>query len=398
MSSPRKQNIAIIGAGILGVALAREILIREPGSTVTVYEKEDAVATHQTGHNSGVIHAGLYYTPGSLKATLCHRGARLLEEFATEHNVAFESCGKLVIASTEAQLPQLQNIYERSIENQVPGARLLSAEEIQEIEPHAIGLGAVHSPKTGIIDYRLLSEAIAEDVRNRGGSFRFNTKVTSLTPSAGKVTVETASGKEVYDRVIACAGLQSDRIAKKSGSQGTPKIVPFSGDYFVLDEKKHDLVKGLIYPVPDPNFPFLGVHLTRTMSGQTTVGPNAFLSFHREGYGKFPINIRDSFATASYPAFWKFAAKNSKMILAELFGSSKGAFAEGASAFVPGITTADLHQGPRGIRAQAMDRQGRLLDDFAIDTQENILHIRNAPSPAATASLAIAEYLVEKYL
>ena len=393
------KRYAVIGAGIIGAAVAREILRRDDRAEVTLYEKEDGPAAHQTGHNSGVVHAGLYYEPGSLKATLCRRGVALLREFAAAHDVAVDECGKVVVATTEAEAQRLEAIAARARANGVPDVAMLDAHGLAAVEPGVTGLTALHSPHTAIIDYRGLTEALVADVRRGGGRVRFSTLVSRIEarrgPAGERAIVRTAHDAHEFDRVIVCAGLQSDRLAARSGESRQPSIVPFFGQYFILDDDHDDAVRGLVYPVPDPKYPFLGVHVTRRIDGGLMIGPNAFLSFSREGYRGLGLNIPDSLAVAADPGFWRFAAGNMATAARELPGVlSIEKFVAEAARYVPSLAGADGYRATRGIRAQAMNRDGTLVDDFVIDRAGATMFLRNAPSPGATSALAIAEHLV----
>jgi L-2-hydroxyglutarate oxidase len=388
-----------VGGGIIGVAVARELTTKIPGVQVTVYEKEDRLAGHQTGHNSGLVHAGLYYEPGGLKARLCRRGVELLQEFCATKNLPYEACGKLVIAQTPEESKRLDTIFARASANGVPGARMLRAEQIREVEPNAVGLSALHSPETAIVDYAAITEALADDVRASGGTIRLGQEVTSLEQQGRGVVVSTQDGKEHYDLVVACAGLQSDRVAKATGEPATPRIVPFFGQYFLLGHEARDQVKGLIYPVPDPKHPFLGVHLTKRIDGEMMLGPNAFISFGRESYAWKDVNVRDILNYALFPGFWNFAWQNVPSAVREFQTVvSKQKFIREAVRFVPSLEGASILPGTRGVRAQAMNGDGSLVDDFVIARRRDAVLVRNAPSPGATSSMAIAEYIVEQAL
>lgn len=393
---PNNQSFAVVGAGIIGAAVARELTLRFPGAAVTVFEKEAEVAAHQTGHNSGVVHAGLYYEPGGLKARLCRRGVTLLQQFCAEHELPYEECGKIVVALDEVEERRLQDIYARATANGVPGVKLLDPAGIREVEPNAVGRAALHSPQTAIIDYAKVTQALVDEVVAAGGTVRLNTEVLKVTDTASGVTVHTGAGEQTFDLVVVCSGLQSDRLAKASGGADDPSIVPFFGQYFVLEPAYRQHVKGLIYPVPDPKYPFLGVHLTKRIDGEMMVGPNAFLSFSREMYRGLGINPKDSLEVAANPGFWKFAARNLPTAVREIQSVvSKGRFLREAQKYVPSLADADATRATRGIRAQAMTRDGALVDDFVIQHQGHVTHIRNAPSPGATSSLAIAEHIVD---
>lgn len=394
---------AVIGGGIIGVATARE-LGRRTDARVTVLEKEADLAGHQTGHNSGVVHAGLYYQPGSLKARLCRRGTGLLQGFADHAGIAYDECGKLVVARTEAERPRLQAIFERSLANGVPDVRLVDADELRRIEPAVTGVAGIHSPHTAIIDYVAVTRALAADVRNDGGEILTGHEVTGLDRSARgvRVTAATADHADVtqeYDLVISCAGLQSDRLARRGGDEPDPRIVPFFGDYYLLRPERRSMINGLVYPVPDPRYPFLGIHLTRRYDGEVMIGPNAFLSPARESYRRWSISVRDLASAAAYPGLWRFALGNAGTAFQEAVRAfTRSAFIAEARTYVPALRTADVIKGPRGVRAQAMDRSGRLLDDFVITGNDRMIFVRNAPSPGATSCLAIAEYVVSQAL
>ncbi|WP_313815110.1 L-2-hydroxyglutarate oxidase [Citricoccus sp.] len=390
-------SFAVIGAGIIGAAVARELTQRFPDDHVTVYDKADSVASHQTGHNSGVVHAGLYYQPGSLKARLCRRGVNLLRDFALDRGVPYEECGKLVVALERAEEDRLRTIHEKALANGVPGVELIGPERILEIEPNATGRLALHSPHTAIIDYAAVTRALIDDVRSAGGTVRLGAEVTGITNTADGCSISTPEGTEPYDFVIACAGLQSDRIARMAGGGAFPKIVPFFGQYSKLAPGYRTVLNGLVYPVPDPAYPFLGVHLTKRVDGEMLVGPNAFLSFGRENYSGRRIGIKDSLDVVASPGFWKFASRNVSAAVQE-FGAvvSRQKFLAGAARYVPSLDGAESTPITRGIRAQSMDAHGNLVDDFVIEDVGRATLLRNAPSPGATSSLAIAEHLVSE--
>ncbi|MGP0224732.1 L-2-hydroxyglutarate oxidase [Paenarthrobacter sp. NCHU4564] len=393
------KRCAVIGGGIIGVAVARELTRKLPEVQVTVYEKEDRLAAHQTGHNSGVVHAGLYYEPGGLKATLCRRGVHLLQEFCADRGLPYEACGKLVIAQTPEESARLDKIFIRAQANGVPGARMLTGGQIREVEPNAVGLSALHSPETAIVDYAAITAALADDVRAAGGDIRLGQEVTSLEQHAQGVVVGTRDGRDHYDLVVACAGLQSDRLAAATGEPAAPRIVPFFGQYFLLGQEARESVKGLIYPVPDPRHPFLGVHLTKRIDGEMMLGPNAFISFGRESYSWQDINPRDVMNYAAFPGFWNFARQNIPSAVREFSTVvSRRKFVREAVRFVPALEGATVRPGTRGVRAQAMNADGTLVDDFVIARRRNMVLVRNAPSPGATSSMAIAEYIVQQAL
>lgn len=396
------QHYAIIGGGINGLSVARQLLLDFPDSRVTVFEKESKVAQHQSSHNSGVVHAGLYYEPGGLKARLCRRGAELVKQYCLENNIAYDECGKLVVALNAAEEARLESIYQKSIANNVPDVRLLNAEEIRAVEPNCIGTKALYSPRTAIVSYGDIAIEIAKEIQQKGGNIILGKKVIRVAEKDKKVTVHFADSSQhdaYFDQVVTCAGLQSDRLAAHSGDIETPKIVPFFGQYYVIDEAYKTHVKGLIYPVPDPSYPFLGVHFTKRIDGQMTVGPNAFISFGRENYSGKDYNISDIYDFLTYKGFWKFSSKNMPAAVRELRTVlSQTNFVEQAAKYVPSLANVSVTSATRGIRAQAMETNGSLVDDFVIRTQGNITHIRNAPSPGATSSLAIAEYIVREVM
>jgi L-2-hydroxyglutarate oxidase len=393
------KRCAVVGGGIIGVAVARELANTLDDVHVTVYEKEDRLAAHQTGHNSGVVHAGLYYEPGGLKARLCRRGVELLQEFCATKNLPYEACGKLVIAQTPEESKRLDAIFARAKANGVPGVRMLDGRRIREVEPNAVGISALHSPETAIVDYTAITNALADDVRSSGGTIRLGQEVVSLEQQAKGVVVTTKGGGEHYDLVVACAGLQSDRLAEVTGEPATPKIVPFFGQYYLLGKEARDHVRGLIYPVPDPRHPFLGVHLTKRIDGEMMLGPNAFISFGRESYAWNEVNVRDVANYALFPGFWNFARQNVPSAVREFQTVvSRKKFIREAVRFVPALEGASILPGTRGVRAQAMNGNGSLVDDFVIARRRDTVLVRNAPSPGATSSMAIAEYIVEQAL
>ncbi|MGW5684993.1 L-2-hydroxyglutarate oxidase [Nonomuraea sp. NPDC003754] len=373
------ERIGVIGAGIVGLAVARE-LARTRGAEVIVLEGENRVAAHQTGHNSGVVHAGIYYQPGSLKATLCREGMALLREYCAEHGLPYEEVGKLVVASTAAERPALRALAERARANGVPGIAELDALALREVEPHAVGIAAVHSPHTAIADFPAVARRLARDVAELGGSVRLAHPVRAIRETASAVEVLAGRRKFAFDRLVACAGLGTDAVARMAGQPGEVRIVPFKGEYYALAGSAKDLVRGLIYPVPDPRYPFLGVHLTRRIDGEVLVGPNAVLG--------------DVRALLTWEGTRRLARRHWRTGLRELYGSAvKGAFVRAARRYVPAITAADLARTEGGVRAQAVSRDGGMVDDFVVDLHGRIALVRNAPSPAATSSLAIARHI-----
>jgi L-2-hydroxyglutarate oxidase LhgO len=394
-----ERTYAVIGGGIVGAAVAHRLMEARVADRVTILEKESDLARHQTGRNSGVVHAGLYYTPGSLKARLCRRGVGMLREFCAEHQVAYDEIGKVLVALDGVEAGRLDDIEQRSRANGVPGVRRLSGDELREIEPHVRGVAGLHSPSTAIADFPGVTRKLAALVEEAGGEVRLGTEVVDLREVSGGVLVTTRGGgwerQETYDGVVVCAGLQADRLARKVGGAEEPRIMPFRGEYYALRPDKRDLVNGLVYPVPDPRYPFLGVHLTPRVDGEVLIGPNAVLALAREGYTWTRVSGRDLAQTLGYKGFAGFARRNWRTGLMEMAGSlSRKRFIAAAQRYVPELSVDDVVPGPRGIRAQAMDRDGSLVDDFRIDRSERVTALRNAPSPAATSSLAIAEYLV----
>ncbi|WP_411147532.1 L-2-hydroxyglutarate oxidase [Streptomyces sp. A30] len=390
------ETIGIVGAGIVGLATAREIALRRPGTRVLVLDKEHEVAVHQTGHNSGVVHAGIYYAPGSLKADLCVRGVSLLREYCRERGLPYEEIGKLVVAVREDELDRMESLYRRARNNHVPDLRKISREEIKEIEPNAGGIAALHSPRTAITDYKAVARAFARDIETSGGEVRLGFPVTSITHVPGGIEVASGQDRVRVDRLILCAGLHSDSVARLAQDRREPRIIPFRGEYMLLRPEKTDLVRGLIYPVPDPRYPFLGVHFTPRVDGSVEVGPNAVLALAREGYTRGRVSPRDLIGLAGYPGSWKMAARHWRTGIREYRGSfSTAAFMKDAGRYVPGVGVGDVVRGGTGVRAQALDRDGTLLDDFRIHQAGRVTAVRNAPSPAATASMAIAGHIVD---
>ncbi|HET7352093.1 MAG TPA: L-2-hydroxyglutarate oxidase [Marmoricola sp.] len=392
-----EHRVGVVGGGILGLAVAREIGRRRPGTEVTVLEKENRLAVHQTGHNSGVVHAGIYYQPGSLKAELCTRGRLLLREYCVERGLPYEECGKLVVAVDPSELGRFEALEETARRNGVPGLRRVEGSDLTGIEPHAAGLVALHSPVTAITDFVAIAEAYAEDVEESGGRVLLSTTVTDVRRAVGGIHVDTDRGPHVFDRLVVCAGLQSDRVSRLADGVDGPRILPFRGEYMTVVESKLDLVRGMIYPVPDPRYPFLGVHFTRRVSGEVEVGPNAVLALHREGYRRSDARWSDVRSLATWPGSWRLARQHWRTGLTELRGSlSVKAYMRAASRYVPEIGPDDVRRAGSGIRAQAVDRDGSLVDDFRIGDEGGITTVRNAPSPAATSSLAIAEHVVDR--
>jgi L-2-hydroxyglutarate oxidase len=390
-------DVAVVGGGIVGLATAYTLGRDRPGRRVLLLEKEDRLAAHQTGHNSGVIHSGIYYKPGSAKARTCVAGARLLRAFCDEHGVRTDACGKVVVATAEGEIPALEELWRRGIANGVPGISLIGPERLREIEPHARGLRALHVPSAGIVDFTEVASRLADRIAAQGGEVRLGARVTALREDGSGVSLDTTRGPVRADWLVACAGLHSDRLARRGGRDPGVRIVPFRGEYYELVPERRDLVRGLIYPVPDPRFPFLGVHFTRTIRGGVEVGPNAVLALHREGYTKIRVSLRDLWEVLTYPGFWRLVRRYWRTGLGELLRSfSKRAFVRALARLVPDIRRSDLTRAPAGVRAQALTRDGALVDDFLIVDGPRSLHVCNAPSPAATASLAIAEEISQR--
>ena len=389
-------DVAIIGAGIVGLSVAMEITRRFPRLRLLVLEKETAIARHQSGHNSGVIHSGVYYKPGSLKARLCVEGAAAMVEFCHQHEIPCQICGKLIVATGQEELPRLQQLLERGQANGIAGLKLLSAEEMREIEPHCSGVRALLVPGTGITDYTAVCAKYAEIVSAQGGSINPGARVTGFARRGSTTVIHTSRGPAIANYVINCAGLHSDRIAAMAGHNPAVRIVPFRGEYYDLIPERESLVRSLIYPVPDPRFPFLGVHFTRRVRGGVDAGPNAVLAFKREGYRRRDLSPRDLLGTLSYPGFWRMAAKYWRSGLDEFRRSlSKKAFAAALQRLVPEVRESDLVPGGSGVRAQALTRDGSLVDDFQFVQAEKMLHVFNVPSPAATSSIPIGRVIVD---
>ncbi|HEY3336403.1 MAG TPA: L-2-hydroxyglutarate oxidase [Candidatus Limnocylindrales bacterium] len=388
-----RADVAIIGAGIVGLSTALRLLEARPGLRVVVLEREDRVAAHQSGHNSGVVHAGLYYAPGSAKALLCREGKALLERYCEAHAIPIEFPGKLVVALSDAELPRLAALRERGLANGVDGLEEVAPARLRELEPHAAGIRALWSPRTGITDFARVTNAFADDVLGRGGMIELRRGVGGIRriPS-GDLLLKTARGDLRAGAVIACAGLWADRVAAATGDDGlqSPRIVPFRGDYYTLTPDARPLVRGLIYPVPDPRFPFLGVHFTRRIDGEVWAGPNAVPAARRDGYRRRDVSLRDLSGTLAYPGFMRLARRYWRTGIAELWRDvRRPVFAAELRRYLPALRDDQLVFGPSGVRAQALARDGTLVDDFDLARRDRIIHVRNAPSPAATSSLAI---------
>ncbi len=392
----QEYDVAIVGGGIIGLSTAMHLMERFPRLRVAVVEKENELAAHQTGHNSGVIHSGIYYRPGSHKARFCVAGVRKLLDFCDENEIEYEQCGKVIVATDESELGRLEGLYERGRANGVEGLELVGPERLAEIEPHASGVKALWSPRTGIVDYRKVTAAYASRFEEAGGDIFSGTAVKNIERSAGSLALETTRGTVRARHLINCAGLYADRVAGMVEERVDVRIIPFRGEYYTLRPESHHLVSGLIYPVPDPRFPFLGVHYTRNINGSVEAGPNAVLALSREGYRKRDVDIGETWGSVSYPGFWRMTLKHWRTGLGEMHRSyRKGVFLRDLQRLLPDIREADLAPGGSGVRAQAVARDGALLDDFNIIRGREAVHVLNAPSPGATSSLAIGEYIVD---
>ena len=389
-------DIIVIGGGIVGLSVAREVTRQFPRLRLALVEKEARVGTHQTGHNSGVIHSGVYYKPGSMKARMCVEGAAAMVEFCREHGVPFKICGKVIVATSEEETPRLRDLLARGQANGVAGLRMLGPEELREIEPHASGVAALHVPGTGVTDFAKVCEKYAELAAAQGGTVRTSAEVIGIGQNGQETVVETSGGDFSVRWVINCAGLFSDRISRMAGERPEVRIVPFRGEYYDLVPARASLVRALIYPVPDPRFPFLGVHFTRRVHGNVDAGPNAIFAFKREGYRSGDFSLRDTLESLAFPGFWRVAAKHWRMGKDEARRSvSKGSFVAGLQRLVPEVQAEDLVPGGSGVRAQAIHRSGALVDDFQFSQSDRMLHLYNVPSPAATASIAVGRAVVE---
>jgi L-2-hydroxyglutarate oxidase len=393
-----RYDFCVIGGGIVGLATAMALLERQPGATLRLVEKEPRLAVHQTGHNSGVIHSGIYYAPGSLKARLCRDGARATKDFAAHHGIPVDVCGKLLVATDVAESARMDALYARSHHNDVEVQRL-DASELHRWEPNVRGVGALFVPATGIVDYAAIARAMSDVIRRRGAEVTLGATVTGLAERGHQVTVTLSSGIVEADRVVVCAGLQADRLARMARVDVDFQIVPFRGEYYRLPDAKSDLVRRLIYPIPDPDLPFLGVHLTRTVDGGVTVGPNAVLGFSREGYAKFSVDRRDVATYLRFPGMWRVARANVRTGAREMANSlSKRGYLRECRKYAPSLTLPDLQPQPAGIRAQAVLRDGTLVHDFLFADTERTLHVCNAPSPAATSAIPIGEMITDRLL
>jgi L-2-hydroxyglutarate oxidase len=391
-------DLVVVGAGILGLACARALTHRHPGWRVAIVEKENDIAQHQSGHNSGVIHAGIYYAPGSLKARLCVEGARLLYDFCDDHQLPVRRIGKVIVATDQTQLPALRELERRGQENQVPGLRWLSAPELREIEPHAAGVAALHSPATGVVDYPAVCRAVADELLGAGHEIRTGCEVQSAHERGDRLVIGHRHGELLARRALFCAGAWSDRLAHQAGAPEDPRIIPFRGAYLLLREDRRELVRGLIYRVPDPRLPFLGVHLTRHIDDSVSIGPTALMVGARDAYRLGTVRGRDLADTLTWPGTRKMAWRYRATAWTELkHVASRRALVAAAQRFVPEVEPGDVHPGPVGVRAQALARDGSLVDDFVFAETSRALHVRNAPSPAATSAFAIAEHVADSF-
>ena len=394
--SPNSYDIAVIGGGIIGLATAMRLTQEFPRHRVVVLEKEPGVARHQTGHNSGVIHAGIYYTPGSQKANFCSTGGEMLRRFCDERGIEYQMCGKVIVATTEAEIPRLHDLLRKGKANGATGLEIIGRERLLELEPHTAGVEAIYSPNTGITDFTKVTQAYASEATENGGDVLTGAEVHAISPSDERLYVETSRGEVSARHLINCAGLHADKVASLMGVDVGVRIIPFRGEYFTLRPDRAELVKGLIYPVPDPRLPFLGAHFTRRSDGSVEAGPNAVLAFAREGYQKTSFDLSDTLGALTYTGFWRMSMSHWKAGLAEQYRSAvKSAFVRSLRTLVPEIRQEDLGNPGAGVRAQAVDRKGRLLQDFSIAETEDAIHVLNAPSPGATASLAISRYIVD---
>jgi L-2-hydroxyglutarate oxidase len=383
----------VIGAGIVGLSTAHHLLLAEPGASVVVLEAEASVAAHQTGHNSGVIHSGIYYEPGSLKARFCKAGERATKEFCANYGIAFDECGKLIVATTAAELARMAALEQRAEVNGIT-CRRVSRDELTELEPNVTGLGALHLPRTGIVDYRLVAGQLVDLIVGAGGTVRTHQRVTAISETVAGVSISTESATVTCDRLVVCGGLQADRLAEMALVPIDVQIIPFRGEYFQLPSERSGFVQRLIYPVPDPELPFLGVHLSPTIAGAITVGPSAVLGLAREGYPKFSIDVRDVARMAKFPGLWRVASANVRLGVKEIRNSLfKRSYLRECRRYAPGLVAAELLPYEAGIRAQAVRRDGTLVHDFVIERTERMIHVLNSPSPAATAALPIGRHL-----
>jgi 2-hydroxyglutarate dehydrogenase len=394
---PAECDLAVVGGGILGAAVARELLARRPGARLAVLEAEPRIGVHQTGRSSGVVHSGIYYEPGSLKARLCVEGSRALYEYCDAKGIPYQRSGKLIVAVEDGELGRLDELERRGIANSVVGLRRLGGDEIAAIEPHARGVAALHSPATGVVDFVAVASAYAEDVAAAGGTIHLGTKVRRASPLGGRLSIEHSHGTTVARGAVFCAGLWSDRLAVACGAPADPRIVPFRGAYLRLGPAEAELIRANVYPVPDPDLPFLGAHLTRNFAGDVLIGPSALMAPARDAYDLRHVHRRDLGETLRWPGTWKLMARHWRAGLIEMRNAAGPAsFVAEAARMVPALKGAKTLPGPAGIRAQALGRDGKLLDDFVVHRTEHAVHVRNAPSPAATSSLALARLIADE--
>jgi L-2-hydroxyglutarate oxidase len=387
-------DFVVVGGGIIGLATGMALGRDIPNKTVAVLEKESEIGQHQTGHNSGVIHAGIYYPPGSKKADFCWTGSGMLRRFCDERGIRYDMCGKLIVATDESELPRLQELHRRGTANGVEGLVMVGAEGLRELEPHVAGVAALHSPNTGIIDYMDVCRALADEITGSGGQIHTGAEVQRISERGGSVVVETSMGEVTTKNLVNCAGLHADSVARAMGLDIDVRIVPFRGEYFTLKPDSAGLVNGLLYPVPDPKMPFLGVHFTKRIGGGVEAGPNAVMALAREGYSKTDIDLRDMFGALRFPGFWRMAREHWVVGIKEQYRSLyRGAFLRSLQVLVPDIRMEDLSSPGAGVRAQAVDRRGKLIQDFSIVRTRSSVHVLNAPSPGATSCLAIGNHI-----
>jgi len=397
MQSNQHADFIIAGAGIVGLSTAYKLSLKYPSSSIIVLEKESEPAAHQTGRNSGVIHSGIYYKPGSYKAKNCIDGRHQLVEFCRTHSIKHDICGKVIVAADKDELPRLDAIYNRGLENKIEGIELIDQQRLKQIEPFVNGIKAIHVPCAGIVDFKGVCSILTSQIKSHQNKVLLNQKVTGIFNGNGHIRIDTETGTFYADKFINCAGLQSDLVAKSAGVHSNIQIVPFRGEYFKLKPSAEYKVKGLIYPLPNPDFPFLGVHFTKMATGGVECGPNAVFAFNREGYNKYSFNLRDTIETVNFPGFWILARKHWRRGMDEYYRSfSKKAFLHNLQKLIPSITMSDIAPSPAGVRAMALQRNGEILDDFWIERTENQVHVLNAPSPAATAGLAIGDEIVKQ--